>query len=219
MPFLRLTVKLFPFGFPNIIRVAQLMERFLSKKLKLKWAITRAAALKTVRGASFMSYPGWINPDIDTLDLPNAASWQARFGRRRAQRLRAERVGEPLTDTNTCQANSNCFTFPQTGGQHRLAVPDGFHPDPTYRKRVRPGGAGAGANDHKILYACKTMARRLEQAGLPVTRLEYSYANGPFPFAEWSKTDGSIARSERYDLRSQVVSLAYTSLIVDPVKP
>lgn len=195
------------------------MGQFFSKKLKLQWAIIRTPSLKVVLGAGPTSYPGWINTDIDTLDITNSASWKALFGRRRAAKLLAEHVWEHLTDTSTAQANSNCLTFLQTGGRLRLAVPDGFHPDPAYREHVRPGGTGPGADDHKILYNYKTMVGRLEQAGFQVILLEYWDEQGQFHFSDWSADDGYIDRSKRYDPRNQDGSLSYTSLIVDAVKP
>jgi len=40
----------------------------------------------------------------------------------------------------------------------RVAVPDGFHPNPGYIERVKPGGTGPGAGDHKILYTYRTLS-------------------------------------------------------------
>ena len=38
------------------------------------------------------------------------------------------------------------------GGNFRIAVPDGFHTDPSYIENVKPGGTGEGSEDHKNLF-------------------------------------------------------------------
>jgi predicted SAM-dependent methyltransferase len=101
----------------------------------------------------------------------------------------------------------------------RIAVPDGFHPDPDYIEYVRPGGTGAGADDHKVLYNYKLLSEQLRRAGFEVTLLEYWDENGDFHFRPWSSRDGYISRSRDHDERNQNGTLAYTSLIVDAIKP
>jgi len=58
---------------------------------------------------------------------------------------------------NPDAANKNAFDFLRIGGTLRIAVPDGCHPDPNYIEHVRPGGTGAGADDHQFLYTYKTI--------------------------------------------------------------
>jgi predicted SAM-dependent methyltransferase len=100
----------------------------------------------------------------------------------------------------------------------RIAVPDGYNPNPHYIDYVRPGGTGAGADDHKILYNYVTLKSSLEGAGFEVQLLEYWDEKGEFHFINWTDEAGHIMRSRRYDKRNQEGNLNYTSLIVDAVK-
>jgi len=128
-------------------------------------------------------------------------------------------VWEHLTADDARRAQRNAHTFLKPGGHLRLAVPDGRHPDPAYLERVRPGGTGPGADDHKVLYTVETLSRSLEAAGFEVRPLEYWDARGEFQFCDWSTADGKIVRSRRFDPRNATGTLAYTSLIVDAIKP
>jgi predicted SAM-dependent methyltransferase len=112
-----------------------------------------------------------------------------------------------------------CFTFLKSGGFLRIAVPDGFHPDKEYIECVKPGGFGAGADDHKILYNYKIMQASLEKAGFKVNFLEYWDENGKFQYKDWDPKTGMIHRSKRFDERNASGELKYTSLIVDAIKP
>ena len=61
------------------------------------------------------------------------------------------------------QVNANCYEFLRPGGRLRIAVPDGFHPEPGYIEYVRPGGTGIGADDHKVLYNYQSLRKLLEK--------------------------------------------------------
>ena len=100
----------------------------------------------------------------------------------------------------------------------RIAVPDAFHPDSQYIDYVRPGGAGPGAEDHKIFYEYKILREILEETGFKVDLLEYWDEKGVFHFRKWNSENGHICRSKRYDHRNKGGALRFTSLIVDAVK-
>lgn len=161
---------------------------------------------------------GWLATDIDILDITKSFDWLNMLLYLKADNIMAEHVWEHLTEKHTEMANKNCFRFLRKGGRLRLAVPDGFHPDPNYIEYVRPGGNGAGADDHKILYDYKVMTTFLEKAGFKVDLLEYWDENGEFHYKDWNNEDGHIRRSKRYDERNQEGQLNYTSLIVDAIK-
>jgi predicted SAM-dependent methyltransferase len=97
----------------------------------------------------------------------------------------------------------------------RLAVPDGNHPDPAYREAVRPGGSGAGADDHKVLYTAASLREALDRAGFACDVVECFSEGGTFQRSEWDAADGLVRRSARFDPRNAGEPLAYTSLIVD----
>ncbi|HEX4070229.1 MAG TPA: hypothetical protein VHX68_03640, partial [Planctomycetaceae bacterium] len=100
----------------------------------------------------------------------------------------------------------------------RVAVPDGYHPDPTYIEWVRVGGSGAGADDHKVLYNCDSFRRLFESAGFDVQLLEHFDAAGAFHGVDWDPAAGTIHRSRRFDERNRDGRLNYTSIILDARK-
>lgn len=172
-------------------------------------------APRVVLGAASTSYPGWASTDRDTLDVTSRRSFRAlwRPGTRAA--FLAEHVWEHLSPEDALLAARNCREFLAVGGRLRIAVPDGFHPDPGYIEQVRPGGSGAGADDHKALYTHETLSALLERAGFEVALLEYWDRDGRFHSCEWSPGDGPVHRSSRNDPRNREGGLAYTSIIAD----
>jgi predicted SAM-dependent methyltransferase len=161
----------------------------------------------------------WYATDINSLNITINEDWLKLLFFVKLDNIMAEHVWEHLTDQHTALANVNCFKYLKRGGVLRLAVPDGYHPDPSYIEWVRPGGNGPGADDHKVLYNYKLMRQRLEAVGFKVNLLEYWDEEGKFHYTDWSDEGGRISRSRRYDRRNQEGKLNYTSLIVDAIKP
>src|SRR5688572_24786699 len=128
----------------------------------------------------------WYATDIRTLNITKDADWRKLLFFLKVDNIVAEHVWEHLSENDTTLANKNCFKFLKRGGTLRLAVPDGYHPDPNYINYVKPGGSGPGADDHKILYTYKTMRESLETVGFQVQLLEYWDENGIFHFTEWA---------------------------------
>lgn len=188
------------------------LESFL-KYLRIRMA------KRIVIGASGVEYPGWLSTDRAQIDVARRECFARHWRRNSRWAFLAEHVWEHLEPNDAKLAAENCFEFLRPGGRLRIAVPDGLHPDPDYQERVRPGGLGAGAMDHKVLYTFMTLKELLEAAGFEVEMLEYWDETRTFNFREWSSDDGYIRRSCRFDPRNQGGSLAYTSLIVDARKP
>ncbi len=161
----------------------------------------------------------WFSSDIDVLNITKRQDWVRILLFTKLDNIMAEHVWEHLTDSDTQLANKNCFDFLKKGGSMRLAVPDGLHPDKEYIDYVKPGGWGAGADDHKILYNYKIMIERLEKVGFEVKLLEHWDEDGNFHYTEWFDEQGRISRSKRYDERNESGELKYTSLIIDAIKP
>jgi predicted SAM-dependent methyltransferase len=176
---------------------------------RLRWAP------RIVIGAASDRHPGWCSTDREVLDVTVRADF-ARYWKPSTRRsFLAEHVWEHLTPEDARAANRNCFEFLALGGRFRLAVPDGLHPDPGYRERVRPDGTGPGARDHKVLYDYRSLTSSLEEAGFRTALLEYWDEDGRFHAASWSAEDGPIERSARNDPRNTGDRLVYTSLIID----
>jgi predicted SAM-dependent methyltransferase len=178
-----------------------------------------AQAVKIVVGSGGTVFDGWISTDLETLDITSPLNWQRLFEPGCIDRILAEHVLEHLSERDCRTSLGECFCYLKPGGLLRIAVPDGFHPDPPYRECVRPGGTGDGASDHKVLYNYILLTEKLEGAGFNVQLLEYWDEKGMFHFHKWSSEDGHIFRSRLFDPRNRDGSLAYTSLIVDGIKP
>jgi predicted SAM-dependent methyltransferase len=157
--------------------------------------------VKVIIGSGYTHYKGWIHTDIDTFNILKKDNWNKYFQPDRIDRLQL------------------CFTYLKPGGALRIAIPDGFHPDPAYIEKVRPGGTGDGADDHKVLYNYKLLTQWLQEVGFEVNLLEYFDENGKFQKRPWSSEQGYIKRSADNDSRNAGGKLVYTSLIVDAVKP
>lgn len=112
-----------------------------------------------------------------------------------------------------------CFEFLKPGGAIRVAVPDGNNPDPAFIEYARPGGTGAGADDHKVLYRIESLSAVFQSAGFEIRPLEYFDAAGAFHTSEWEPNDGMITRSLRFDERNSDGRPHFTSVIIDAVKP
>jgi predicted SAM-dependent methyltransferase len=178
----------------------------------------RERPLRIMIGASGTSIPGWHVTDQRYLDLLKPAHFRRVFEPGTIDAIFAEHVWEHLTPEQALVAARTCHTFLAPGGCLRVAVPDGLHPDPAYVDGVRPGGTGAGATDHKVLYDYRSFGRVFETAGFRVELLEYFDEAGDFHAVEWSDDRGHVRRSARFDPRNAGGKLVYTSVILDAVK-
>ncbi|NNJ11427.1 methyltransferase domain-containing protein [Chloroflexales bacterium ZM16-3] len=195
------------------------MLRRQIKRTILSWRLAHADELRIVVGASGHAPPGWVATDITSLDLLREADWRSRFAEGSVAAILAEHVWEHLGPADGLEAARRCRRYLRPGGHLRIAVPDGLHPDPTYREAVRPGGTGPGADDHKILYTYCSLGGLLEQAGFTLRLLEYFNESGQFHAADWEPDDGMVRRSHRFDPRNAGGQHAYTSLIIDAIRP
>ena len=192
------------------------------RRRQLKRTVDRAiqaGGCKIVVGASGVVPDGWIGTDIDQLNLVVQSDWDRYFLTHSIDAILAEHVWEHLTPEQGKTAARMCQRYLKPGGYLRAAVPDGGHSDPTYINYVKPGGIGAGADDHKVLYTNKTFAAMFQSAGFDqVDSLEFFDESGEFQATAWNESDGMIHRSIRFDKRNQDGRPNYTSLIVDARK-
>jgi predicted SAM-dependent methyltransferase len=162
---------------------------------------------------------GWIATDVNQLNILVERDWDRYFRVNSIEAILAEHVWEHLTQDEAATAAGLCLRYLKASGWLRIAVPDGFHPDPAYLAAVRPGGSGPGAKDHKVLYNIRSLTELLEAAGFQTRALEYFDERGQFHAHDWNPENGMVRRSARFDQRNQGGELRYTSIIVDAVKP
>lgn len=192
------------------------------RRQRRQWHDLRALAQRPLKrvivGAGPTAYDGWVGTDMQALNLLDESTWSRFVGPGSLDAILAEHVWEHLTPEQALVAARTCHRFLKPGGYLRAAVPDGLHPDPAYVAEVRPGGSGAGADDHKVLYTADTFARVFASAGFAPRLLEYFDADGTFHACDWNPADGMIKRSRRFDARNGGGPV-YTSIVLDAVRP
>ena len=151
----------------------------LSADLKLNLLATRSP-LRVVVGAGKVYQKGWVPTEIDQLNLLEIDTWDKFFKINSINAILAEHVWEHLTEEEASRAAINCFHYLKSGGYIRVAVPDGFQPSADYMNAVKPGGTGAGADDHKVLYTYSTISRVFKSVGFEIELLEYFDETGQF---------------------------------------
>lgn len=202
----------------KVIREIVYKPKNILELIQLKAKIKNSTGkLQIIIGAHTTDYEDWLPTNIENLNLLEIDSFDNLFGAKKADRFLAEHVFEHITYEDAIVALKNCNKYLKKGGVVRIAVPDGFHPNPDYINMVKPGGHGEGAHDHKLLYDYKTLSKAFEESGYRVNLLEYYDENGQFHFNEWDSKDGHVIRSKRYDKRFNE-PLGYSSLIVEGIK-
>jgi predicted SAM-dependent methyltransferase len=186
-------------------------------KARLK-RLGRVSPCRIIIGTSGVRQNSWIPTDMEYLNLLNPTDWSAFFEPGSIDAILAEHVWEHLTEADALKAAENCFHYLKPGGYLRLAVPDGFHPDPVYIEATRPGGSGLGSDDHKVHYNYQSLSELLKKAGFTIEFLEYFDESGEFHFQDWDRNAGMVWRSKRFDERNQKGKLNYTSVILDARK-
>ena len=171
--------------------------------------------VKIIIGAGGTRYAGWIATDIPAFNVCKDDHWSGLFPRHSIDRILAEHVFEHLTLAQMGDFLRIARRYLAPDGRLRIAVPDGYHPDPAYIERVRPGGSSAFADDHKVLYNCDLIGALLAEHGYQYELLEYFDEAGQFQKRDWQVEDGFIGRSAEHDARNAGGQLNFTSLIVD----
>lgn len=192
--------------------------RALVGAFRLKKRVKFASPLRLVIGAEKNFNSDWIPTDIEYMDLLNRKHWERYFKKNSIDAILAEHVWEHLAPENGLIAAKRCFQYLKPGGYLRVAVPDGYNPDPKYIEWVKPGGVGSFSYDHKVLYNYETFRGLFKKAGFKVNLLEYFDQEGRFHFVEWDPDEGTILRSRRFDERNKNGNLNYTSIILDAYK-
>jgi predicted SAM-dependent methyltransferase/GT2 family glycosyltransferase len=203
----------------SALRTARMRLRRIFKAFRLKLQISTVRPVRIVLGSGGIAEQGWIATDIEQLNVLVDRDWRRHFSPGSVDVILAEHVWEHLSPEEGIDAARLCFKYLRPGGYLRIAVPDGLHPDPKYVEAVKPGGTGAGAEDHKVLYSCDMLRNALSNAGFETHALEYFDRCGQFHSAAWDPAGGKILRSARFDERNRSGELHYTSIIVDAVKP
>ena len=178
----------------------------------------RRGHVNVVVGANGTRQPGWLQTEVEFLDLLRPEHFRRAFPKFAPRAILAEHVWEHLSLADGVLAAQHCHDFLVSGGHVRAAVPDGLHPDPRYIEWVRPGGSGPAAHEHRMLYTHRTFREVFERAGFAVTLLEYFDEEGRFQERAWDPSQGMIQRSLRFDHRNLDGKPHFTSIVLDARK-
>lgn len=159
--------------------------------------------------------PGWIGLEMRDLDLLKPEEFGRFFDPFKMDVIFAEHVFEHLTEEDGERAAAALRKHISDSGRLRIAVPDGYRPDPEYIEHVRPRGTGLAEHDHKVLYTHASLTAMLLRAGYRVELLEYCNLHGNFIHKSWDSRLGKVRRSRQWDHRNADGQLRYTSIIID----
>ena len=200
-----------------MIRMSEFVKQMIPMFLLIKWVNYRYKRLevaKVVIGSGDTHYKGWLSTDVKSFNITKKAHWQRLFGERKFSFLLAEHVMEHLTESDFKKILGYSKQFSESGAVFRIAVPDGFFPGKGYIEQVKPGGSGAGSDDHKVLYNYIAMVNLIESCGLDYSLVEYYDENKVF-YSDYDDCNGYIKRSSVHDWRNKNGTINYSSLIVD----
>ncbi len=183
-----------------------------------KLYLNSSEQINIVVGAGTTEFKGWFSTDIDTLNLLKEEDFKKYFPQKKINRVLAEHVYEHLSEADIITAMKNIHKYSEDAVTVRVAVPDGYHNDPAYIERVRPGGTGAGAHDHKHLFTYKSLGELCNKAGFEGKPVEYFDENKVFHQGYQNDERGIITRSFVNDDRNINGVPRYTSLIMDFTK-
>jgi len=171
-----------------------------------------------VVGAGRSKFKGWFETDINTLDVTKEKDFKKYFSKRKINKILAEHVLEHLTDEQLNLMLKNFSKYSEKNVAIRIAVPDGYHSDINYLNKVKPGGDGEGAFDHKNLFTYRSLSDVFEKYGFVASLIEYWDEQRFFHRGYENDVCGFIERSFVNDERNKDGIPHYTSLIIDFTK-
>lgn len=203
------------------MRHAQKAVVYFSRRQGIRIPVAAGSSLRIIVGAAMTRQEGWYSTNEQWLDIANPDDWRRIFrGKALLTHVLAEHVFEHLTQDETREALALVARHTRPGGRIRIAVPDGYHPDPTYLRHVGIAGIGADAADHKQLLTCDSLMRFLEEAGFAAELKEGYRRDGQLVQLPLDQDLGAVVRS-----RSNAKTMAgragwdfvdaNTSLVVD----
>ncbi len=206
------------------IRVVQKKVVYFFRRQVIRWPVVRGIPVKIILGAAMTSQFGWYSTNQEWLDISNPKDWMKVFkGKRLLTNVLAEHVFEHLSAREMQTTLGLIYSHLVFGGRVRIAVPDGYNPDPLYIKNVGINGIGADAAEHKQLLNVDVLSQYMKEAGFSVKHVEGYRRDGCLVANYLDPTLGLVKRS-RQNLEPQPIQFdwnfpdANTSLIVDGIK-
>lgn len=185
-------------------------------KGKIEVLLKKKKAVNIIIGAGNTRYKGWVCTDLPVFNVLKASDWLSIFQKRSIDRILAEHVIDYWKEDKFRLFLRTASLFLSNNGYIRIAVPDGFNPNPAYAKYIRSGVDLNGFSDRKAMFYDYIMITKiLSEEQYNHRFLEYFNEKSEFIYYPWKREDGFVKRSAEYDKRNKNVPLSYTSLIVD----
>lgn len=176
--------------------------------------VTRREKIKIIIGSGrcYGEENGWLYTDLPHFNILNENDWKYFFGNSKIDNLLAEHVLEHLTEEEVETVLQLTLQYLKIGGVFRIAVPDGFHPNPKYIEMTKPPQDG-----HKSFWNYKTISDLAIQNGFQITLLEYFNEKHFFHQQNFSNDEGYVSRCKLNGF-SESYTNDYTSLVLDLMK-
>lgn len=180
--------------------------------------------IKIIIGAAMTSQSGWYSTNEQWLNVADSEDWDKIFhGKSIIKNVLAEHVFEHLSEYELVKSINLIYCHLLPGGRVRIAVPDGYNPDPVYIQNVGIAGIGADAADHKQLLNYDSLNVVLKNAGFKVEIVEGYCSRGKLIQLPVLDSFGRVIRSRGNVKNMENISGwdfvdANTSLIVDGIK-
>jgi predicted SAM-dependent methyltransferase len=188
---------------------------YLLGRLKIKKQIKKQSLkgkLKIVLGAHTDIYEGWISTDLPHFNILKQDDWEYFFNGLKIDNLLIEHVLEHFTKDEVEYVLTQVNKYLKSGGNLRIAVPDGYHPDTDYKKLIIPPADG-----HQSVWNIDSLQKLLSAKGFNTDALEFYSEKGIFSGRVFDFTNGTITRSRHKGFKSESHP-DYSSLIVDAYK-
>lgn len=206
------------------LRQSEKRVRYEYRRQRIRLPVTLGRPVRIIVGAALTHQKGWYSTNEQWLDIASEACWASVFkGKALLTHVVAEHVFEHLSESQARRALALIHRHMVPGAMIRIAVPDGYHPDPLYRAQVGIAGKGPDAEDHKQLLNADSLRQLLEDSGFTAKHLEGYRADGRLLQSAIDERDGCILRSRSNPANMRDVAGwdyldANTSLIMDGVK-
>lgn len=213
--------KLLPKPVKKLGRKAIKTVKYEYRRHKIRQPLARGENIRIIVGAAETFQSGWYSTNENWLDISNQKHWENIFaGKSLVTHAVAEHVFEHLTYDEAGRALLLIASHMPKGGRVRIAVPDGYNPNPEYIRHVGICGIGDDAADHKQLLNVDVLSTLIRDAGFTPVHIEGYTKEGELLQASYSPEDGYIKRSRRNHGKAMPWAFpdADTSLIVDGIK-
>jgi predicted SAM-dependent methyltransferase len=215
---------------PNSVRliILRLLEfiKYNYRYWKLKFVLLYKKEIKIIIGANHTYQNEWYSTNENWLDITKEQDWEKIFKKKFIiSNILAEHVFEHLTYDECIKALKIINKYMIKNSKIRIAVPDGYNPDPIYLKNVDINGTGDDADDHKQLLNKDILFEILSKSNFKPQLIEGYDINKKLYLEKYSIEDGFIKRSrQNNDPKYQHLEEMWgfkdskTSLIMDGIK-